>query len=178
MPHLLHRVVVRDAEHEREIVLLTNSMDFGTTAIADTYKQRWQIEIFFKALKQNLKTKTFIGVSEDALLIQIWTALIALLLLRFLHHLSKARGSLSNLATQVRLNLFTYRDLRQWIDDPFTCPGRARRPAVPARSWIGGLSRAKKPGSAFDASTSSIPEDYGVRRVNPVLSWTAVTPGE
>ena len=121
-PHLLRRVVVWDAEHAREIVLLSNHMDFGATTIADTYKQRWQIEIFFKTLKQNLKIKTFIGVSENALRIQIWTALIALLLLRFLHHLSKARWSLSSLPTQVRLNLFTYRDLHQCLEDPFNLP--------------------------------------------------------
>jgi len=121
-PHLLRRVVVWDAKNERELVLLTNHLNFGATTVADTYRQRWQIEVFFKTLKQNLKIKTFIGVSENALRIQIWTALIALLLLRFLHHLSKARWSLSNLAAQLRLNLFTYRDLQQWIDDPFNMP--------------------------------------------------------
>ena len=62
----------------------------------------------FKALKQNLTVKTFVGTSENALRIQIWTALIALLLLKWLHHLSKANWSLSNLASMLRLNLFTY----------------------------------------------------------------------
>ncbi len=95
---------------------------FGATTIADIYKQRWQIELFFKALKQNLRVKSFVGTSENALRIQIWTALIALLLLKWLHHLSKARWSLSNLASMLRLNLFTYRDLRDWIDDPFNTP--------------------------------------------------------
>jgi IS4 transposase len=121
-PHKLRRIVVWDADNEREIVLLTNHLDFGATTIADIYKERWQIELFFKALKQNLHIKSFVGTSENALRIQIWTALLALLLLKWLHHLSKARWSLSNLASMLRLNLFTYRDLRDWLDDPFNTP--------------------------------------------------------
>ncbi len=76
----------------------------------------------FKSLKQNLTVKTFVGTSENALRIQIWTALIALLLLKWLHHLSKASWSLSNLASMLRLNLFTYRDLAKWLDDPMQTP--------------------------------------------------------
>jgi hypothetical protein len=76
----------------------------------------------FKALKQNLKVNSFVGTTENALRIQIWTALIAILLLKWLHHLSKAKWSLSNLASMLRLNLFTYRDLRKWLDDPFETP--------------------------------------------------------
>ena len=86
----------------------------------------------FKALKQNLKVKSFVGTSRNALLIQIWTALIAILLLKWLHHLSKAKWSLSNLASMLRLNLFTYRDLRQWIDNPFGTP-----PIVPVAEQMG-----------------------------------------
>jgi hypothetical protein len=121
-PHLLRRVVVWDDINNREIVLLTNHMSFGSTTIGAIYKDRWEIEVFFKTLKQHLKIKTFIGTTENALRIQIWTALIALLLLKYLHYLSKATWSLSNLATMLRLNLFTYRDLTEWINDPFGSP--------------------------------------------------------
>jgi len=121
-PHLLRRIVVWDQENEREIVLITNHQTFGATTIAGIYKERWQIELFFKALKQNLKVRSFVGTSENALRIQIWTALIAMLLLKWLHHLSKAGWSLSNLAAMLRLNLFTYRDLGDWLDDPFRTP--------------------------------------------------------
>ena len=121
-PCLLRRVVVWDAVNEREIVLLTNLLAFGATTIASIYKDRWEIELFFKALKQNLKVKSFVGTTENALRIQIWTALIAILLLKWLHHLSKAKWSLSNLASMLRLNLFTYRDLRNWLNDPFETP--------------------------------------------------------
>ena len=121
-PHLLRRVVVWDEVNQREIVLLTNLMHFGPTTIAAIYKDRWEIELFFKALKQNLKVKSFVGTSRNALLIQIWTALIAIMLLKWLHHLSKAKWSLSNLASMLRLNLFTYRDLRRWLENPFGTP--------------------------------------------------------
>ena len=126
-PCLLRRVIVWDHVNEREIVLLTNLLEFGATTIAAIYKERWQIELFFKALKQNLTVKTFVGTSENALRIQIWTALIALLLLKWLHHLSKANWSLSNLASMLRLNLFTYRDLTNWLHDPMQTP-----PLLPA----------------------------------------------
>ena len=130
-PDLLRRIVVWDAENEREIVLLTNLLEFGSTTIAAIYKERWEIELFFKALKQNLTVKTFVGTSENALRIQIWTALIALLLLKWLHHLSKANWSLSNLASMLRLNLFTYRELAQWLDNPMGTP-----PLIPAAEQL------------------------------------------
>ena len=121
-PHPVRRVVVWDPVNQREIVLLTNLLHFGPTTIAAIYKDRWEIELFFKALKQNLKVKSFVGTSRNALLIQIWTALIAMLLLKWLHHLSQAKWSFSNLASMLRLNLFTYRDLRRWLENPFGTP--------------------------------------------------------
>ena len=127
-PDLLRRVVVWDAENEREIVLLTNHLDFGATTLSAIYRERWKIELFFKAVKQNLKIKSFIGTSENALRIQIWTALIVMLLLRWLHYLSKATWSFSNLASMLRLNLFTYRDLTDWLHDPFETPPVAPHP--------------------------------------------------
>lgn len=115
-PFLLRRVVAWDEENEREIVLLTNHLDFGATTISAIYKDRWKVELFFKALKQNLKVKTFVGTTENALRIQIWTAFLAILILKWLHYLSKAGWSLSTLAALLRLNLFTYRDLSRWLD--------------------------------------------------------------
>jgi IS4 transposase len=97
-------------------------MDFAPSTIARIYKERWKIEVFFKTLKQNLKIKTFVGTSENALRIQIWTAMLTIVLLRWLHHLSKARWSLSNLVSLLRLSLFTYRDLEEWLNDPFETP--------------------------------------------------------
>lgn len=119
-PHTLRRIVVWDAKNNREITLLTNHLDFGASTISAIYKDRWEIEVFFKYLKQNLKIKTFIGTSKNALLIQIWTALITMLLLKWMHFLSTANWSFSNLASMLRLNLFTYRDLMEWLNNPFS----------------------------------------------------------
>jgi len=121
-PHALRLVVVWAAELQRILVLLTNNFALAASTISAIYKDRWQIELFFKALKQNLKVKTFVGTSENALRIQIWTALLALLLIRWLHYLSQAGWSLSVLASMLRMNLFTYRDLEVWINDPFETP--------------------------------------------------------
>lgn len=124
--HPLRRIVVWDEKNQRQIVLLTNHMQFGATTVANIYRERWQIELFVQTLKQNLKTKSFVGVNENALRIQIWTALIALLILKWLYHLSKANWSLSVLVSMLRMSLFTYRNLRGWLDDPLNRP-----PVVP-----------------------------------------------
>ena len=121
-PHLLRRIVVWDKENEREIVLLTNIAHLAASTVAGIYKERWQIELFFKALKQNLKVKTFVGTSENAVKTQIWTALIAILLLKFMQLKSSFGWSLSNLAAMLRFNLLTYRDLWAWLDAPYETP--------------------------------------------------------
>jgi hypothetical protein len=121
-PQRLRRIVVWDQVKEEEIVLLTNHMDFAASTIAAIYKDRWQIEIFFKTLKQNLKVKTFVGTSENALKVQIWTALIAMLLIKYLKFRAALSWSMSNLISLLRLNLFTYRDLWEWLDHPFDTP--------------------------------------------------------
>jgi hypothetical protein len=118
-PQPMRKVVIWDKVNEQKIVLLTNHLTFGATTISAIYKDRWQIEIFFKDLKQNLKVKTFVGTSENALYIQIWTALIAILLVKFLQFKAKFGWSLSNLVAFLRWNLFTYRNLWDWIDSPF-----------------------------------------------------------
>jgi hypothetical protein len=118
-PHTLRRIEVWDEENEQLLVLLTNHLTFGSTTIARIYKERWQIEIFFKAIKQHLKIKTFVGTSPNALKLQLWTALIVMLLLKLLKHRSTFGWSLSNLVAMLRFNLFTYRDLQHWLDQPY-----------------------------------------------------------
>jgi len=121
-PERLRRITVWDKEQQREIILLTNEWRLAAETLARVYRFRWQIELFFKALKQNLRIKTFVGTSENAVKTQIWTALIAMLLLKFLQLKSSWAWSLSNLAAMLRFNLLTYRDLWAWLDDPFGVP--------------------------------------------------------
>ena len=122
LQHRLRRIVVWDVENERKIVLLTNHLDFAACTISGIYKERWQIELFFKAIKQNLKIKTFVGTSENAVKIQIWTALISILLLKILQMRSKIGWSLSNLSAMLRFNLLSYRELWVWLDKPYQSP--------------------------------------------------------
>jgi hypothetical protein len=121
-PYPLRRIEAEDPETGEILVFITNHMGLGASTIAAIYKDRWQIEIFFKALKQNLKIKTFVGTSPNAVKIQIWTALIAILILKFLQLRSKLHWPLSNLVALLRMNLFTHRDLWAWLNKPFDIP--------------------------------------------------------
>lgn len=121
-PHRLRRIEVWNEEQQQTLVFLTNHLELAAVTIAAIYKDRWSVELFFKAIKQNLKLKTFVGTSSNAVKIQIWTALIAMLILRFLQLKSKFGWSLSNLVALLRMNLFTYRDLWAWLDEPFGTP--------------------------------------------------------
>jgi hypothetical protein len=131
----LRRVVVQPPDRETPLVFLTNQVAWGPTTIARIYKDRWQIELFFKALKQNLRVKTFVGTSRNALHIQIWTALIALLLLKYLQLIATFGWSLSNLVALLRMNLFVYRDLWTWLHDPFTAPPPLPAPVQRTLAW-------------------------------------------
>ena len=118
-PYQLRRIEFYNHEKEEVLVFLTNHLALGASTVAAIYKDRWQIELFFKALKQNLKIKTFVGTSANAVKIQIWTALIAMLILRFLQLRSQFNWSLSNLVALLRMDLFTHRDLWAWLNQPF-----------------------------------------------------------
>lgn len=121
-PHLLRRVEAVREDTGETLVFLSNHHGLGASTIAAIYKDRWQVELFFKALKQNLKIKTFVGTSANAVKTQIWTALISMLLLRYLQISSRFGWSLANLVALLRMNLFTHRDLMAWLDKPFTTP--------------------------------------------------------
>ena len=120
--HLLRRIEAVREDTGDILVFLTNHHDLGASTIAAIYKDRWQIELFFKALKQNMKIKTFVGTSANAVKTQIWTALISMLLLRYLQMSSRFGWSLANLVALLRMNLFTHRDLLAWLDKPFATP--------------------------------------------------------
>jgi hypothetical protein len=135
-PQLLRRIEAIREDTGEILVFLTNHHGLGASTVAAIYKDRWAVELFFKALKQNLKIKTFVGTSANAVKIQIWTALIAMLLLRYLQLSSRFGWSLANLVALLRMNLFTHRDLMAWLDKPFTVPPdlprTTRRPSWPS----------------------------------------------
>jgi len=115
--------------------LITNHFDLDAITITEIYKERWQIEIFFRILKQNLRIKTFVGTSKNALMIQIWTALIAILIIKYLQFQSKVEWSTSNLIALIRWNLFTHKDLWLWIDDSYYSPYRIRSRQLKLPLW-------------------------------------------
>jgi len=119
---LMRRVEVWVEEKQETMVFVTNHLKLAATTIAAVYKERWQIELLFKALKQSLRIKTFVGTSANAVMVQIWTALIAILLLRYLQLRGCFDWSLSNLVALLRQQLFVYRDLTAWLNQPFAPP--------------------------------------------------------
>jgi IS4 transposase len=112
-------VVVWDDVNQQVIELITNQFTWSANTIGELYKSRWQVEIFFREIKQLLHIKSFIGTSENAVMIQIWTALITILILKFLKALAKFNWHLSNLVAFIRLNLFVKIDLQLWLDKPY-----------------------------------------------------------
>ena len=133
------RLVTIKTEAGKQLQFLTNHKTLAATTIADIYKDRWQIEIFFKLIKQNLKIKSFIGGSANAVWTQIWAAMISMLLIRFLQLKSQAAWSFSNLAYFLRMNLLVYRDLWAWLNDPFSVPPPPPEASPPPQlklSWV------------------------------------------
>ena len=121
-PRRLRRVVSYDEKTHKAVELLTNNFDLAASTIAALYKARWQIEIFFRHLKQLLHIKAFVGTSANAVEIQIWTALITILLLFYLKQIAQYPWCLSNLVSSLRLNTFTKIDLEKWLNEPFKPP--------------------------------------------------------
>lgn len=121
-PKQLRRVAIWDDESKQEIELITNQTTWTANTISELYKARWQVEIFFREIKQLLHIKSFVGTSENAVMIQIWTALITILILKALKAMAKYPWYLSNLVAFIRLNLFVKIDLQKWLDEPFVDP--------------------------------------------------------
>lgn len=118
----LRRVSIWSEEHNCVIELITNNLKWSANTISELYKSRWQVEIFFREIKQLLHIKSFIGTTPNAVWIQIWTALITILILKALRAMAKYNWYLSNLMAFIRLNLFVKISLLQWLDRPFEHP--------------------------------------------------------
>src|SRR5437868_975984 len=129
------RLVTIETDQGETLEFLTNQMTFAAATIADIYKDRWQIETFFKLLKQNLRIKTFVGTSANAVWTQIWTALIAMLVIKYLQLKARHGWSFSNLVYFLRMNLLVYRDLWDWLNDPITVPPAPPPPSQLELGW-------------------------------------------
>jgi len=114
----LRMIVYYDEETAKEYRFVTNAHELPAKTIADLYKERWQIELFFKWIKQNLRIKTFLGTSRNAVLTQIWIALIAYLLLAFLKFKTKLGISMQQILRVLQLNLFERRYFMELFKPP------------------------------------------------------------
>jgi putative transposase len=118
-PIPLRRIGYRDPETGKHYVFLTNIRHLVAKTICDIYHERWQIELFFKWIKQNLKIKTFFGTSRNAVLTQVWIALITVLLLAFYKFKAKLAQSLTQILKSLQLTLFSRRSLWE-LFNPFS----------------------------------------------------------
>lgn len=124
-PHPLRKITYFDKAHERKLIFLTSNFTLSATKIADIYKARWEIELFFKTIKQNLKIKSFMGTSKNAVLTQIWIAMIAYLLMSYHKFILKSKYSIQQLFRLIQVNLFERKSLKELI-----CYGGYRPPGT------------------------------------------------
>lgn len=117
-PKNLRIVKVYDSENKQTLVLLTNNLSWTADTISQLYKARWDVEVFFKQLKQLFRVKTFVGTSENAVRIQMWCSLIAILILKYFKSKARHKWNLSNLVAFLRINLFAKIYLWEWLDNP------------------------------------------------------------
>jgi putative transposase len=118
LPETFRLVTYLDRETDITYQFVTNSLDIPAQTVADLYKERWQIELFFKWIKQNLRVKSFLGTSMNAVKTQLWIALCAYLVLSFLKFQSKIGVSLQRMLRILQLNLFERRDLQELLSPP------------------------------------------------------------
>lgn len=111
----VRQIVYFDAETQKQYTFITNHFDLPAQTVADIYKQRWQVELFFKWIKQNLKIKSFLGTSKNAVMTQIWVALCVYLLLAYLKFCNQVTISMQQIIRLLAINLFAKRDLIQLI---------------------------------------------------------------
>jgi IS4 transposase len=129
-PTQLRRIGCRDPETGKHYIFLTNNFKLAAKTISDIYKARWQVELFFTWIKQNLKIKSFIGTSKNTVMTQIWVALCVYLLLAFIKFQSKLKKSMQQILRLLQLNLFEKRDLMALLRDD---PPLDRKTASPIR---------------------------------------------
>jgi hypothetical protein len=140
-PELMRRVVARveiEAQ-EREMTFLTNNLQWSPGSVADLYRCRWQIEVFFKQIKQTLQLADFLGHTANAVRWQVWTALLVYVLLRYLSYLSKWSHSFTRLFTILRAVLWSKLDLWKLLDRYGTAKGSFRNLALPEQAYFPGF---------------------------------------
>lgn len=117
-PEALRVVSMRDPKTNQQVDLLTNNFTWTAQQVGELYKARWSIETFFKTIKQHLHIKSFLGTSQNAVLIQIYTAMISILLMKVLHKRAKHNWQLCTMVSMIRVQLLSKIVLADWLNDP------------------------------------------------------------
>ena len=117
-PKRLRIVKVYDTVNDQYLTLLTNQLTWTADTVSQLYKARWDVEVFFKHLKQLFRVKTFVGTSANAVRIQMWCAMIAILIVSYLKRKAKFKWNMSNLITFLRINLYVKIDIWEWLNKP------------------------------------------------------------
>jgi len=140
-PELMRRIValVEIEGEEREMVFLTNNLQWSPRSVADLYQRRWDIEVFFKQIKQTLQLADFLGHNANAVRWQVWTALLVYLLLRYLSYVSKWAHSFTRLFTILRAVLWSKLDLMDLLGRYGTAKGSFRNLAQPQQAYFAGF---------------------------------------
>jgi len=133
-PKSLRIVKAYDEKNQQELVLLTNNLSWTADTISQLYKARWDVEVFFKHLKQMFKVNTFVGTSANAVRIQMWCSMITILLFKYLQNRAQFKWNLSNLVSFFRINLFVKIDLWKWVDNPILIKEKPP-PKIDLFSW-------------------------------------------
>jgi|SRR3984885_1970361 hypothetical protein len=114
----LRRIAFYDEEQHKVYEFITNNFVIEPDKVADMYKHRWQIEVMFKRLKQNFPLKYFLGDTQNAIEIQIWTSLIIQLVMLVIQRIAKRKWAFSNMVAVIRYHLMTYIDLFKFLENP------------------------------------------------------------
>ena len=121
LKHRSRRIAYWDSENKRLLVFLTNNFELSAEQIAMIYKKRWQIELLFKQLKQNFPLKYFLGDNQNAIEIQIWTAMLANLLISLVRSRVKRKWAFSNMVSVIRQHLMSYINIYRFLENPEEC---------------------------------------------------------
>ena len=137
----MRRVVARVEVNgeEREMVFLTNNLVWSPNTVADLYRCRWEIEVFFKQIKQTLQMADFLGHNANAVRWQVWMALLTYVLLRYLSHLSQWGHSFTRIFTVTRAVLWRKIDLLELLRSYGTAGGHLRHLATPEQAYFAGF---------------------------------------
>jgi len=144
LEYIMQTIAIQVQDDYVRIIFITNNFEWSPQSIADLYRARWGIEVFFKEIKQSLKLADFLGYNENAVRWQIWTAMTVYILLRYIEYISKwTHSSFNRLFTVLRGVLWSYKDIWALLESYGTASGSLSLKGAPEYAWLPGLTPGK-----------------------------------